>query len=223
MAINLFAHRGFWHEYNEQNTISSLKNAHENNFDGVEFDLWFCENRGLLLSHDEVKEDEILPNFRKFLQFGNDFKYWIDFKNVNLSNAKKIFEIVKKDVEAAKIDFKNIFIAPFITNYVLANEVLKIAKEVFKKDLNFAAVIENEEEKDELINFAQNENIKFLSISHKLIDEKLIKKLKNVEIFVWTVNDLDRIFYLEKIGIKNFITDKITPQIYDASTKQSRP
>jgi glycerophosphoryl diester phosphodiesterase len=221
MSVNLFAHRGFWHEYSQQNSIASLKNAHENNFYGVEFDVWFCEKRGLLLSHDEVAQDEILPNFCNYLQFGNNFKYWIDFKNLDLQNAKKVFEIVKKDVEAAKIDFKNIFIAPFITRQKLIFDIYQIAQEVFKEKLNFAATIEYEEEKAEIIDFICQENIKFLSISHKLIDETIIKKLANISFFAWTVNDLARIIYLEKLGIKNFITDKITPQIYDTNAAES--
>ena len=70
--------------------------------------------------------------------------------------------------------------------------------------------------------WAVEENIKFLSISHELIDRNLLEKLNNTEFCVWTVNDKERIIYLEKLGIKNFITDKITPQIYEQSTGKSR-
>lgn len=211
--VNLFAHRGFWHEYNQQNTIASLKNARESAFDGIECDLFFHESRGLLLSHDEVK-DKDLSNFAQYLQYENFFKYWLDFKNLDLVNARKVFEIVKSEVMKAKINFNNIFIAPFISDYQLARAILKIAREVFEEKLNFAAMCKCAEEEDGLVEFIHEENIKFLSIAHELINEKLIEKLKDVELFVWTINDLERIIYLEKFGIKNFITDKITPQIY---------
>jgi len=213
--INLFAHRGFWSDnYSKQNSIASLKAAHKNKFSGIEFDVWFFEEN-LVLKHDQPEPQKLLPKFGDYFVFENDFKYWIDFKNLDKANASKVFALVKKELEHLKIDFKNIYIAPFITNYELAQNIYDIAKEIFAEKLNFAAVVENEKEIENLLKFLRKNNIKFLSIFYKLIDENLLEKLSDIELFAWTVNDLEQLDILEKKGIKNFITDKITPQIYD--------
>jgi len=215
--INLFAHRGFWNcNYSEQNSIASLKAAHENKFGGIEFDVWFfAEN--LVLHHEQPVAGKLLPKFSEYFSFGNDFKYWIDFKNLDEANAHKALLLAKKELQRLKIDAKNIYIAPFITNCEGVQKVFDAAKNIFENDLNFAAVIEKQEEIEDVLKFIRKNNIKFLSIFYKLINQDLLKKLENIELFLWTVNDLSEIENLEKFGIKNFITDKITPQIYDES------
>lgn len=213
--INLFAHRGFWNnEIGAQNSIASLKAAYLKKFDGIEFDVWFLENK-LVLKHDHPQALNSLPLFGEYFEFGNDFKYWIDFKNLDEANAYKALTIAKNELQRLKIDAKNIFIAPFITNYLEAQKVFDIAKEIFGSDLNFAAVLENQGEIDNLLKFISKNKIKFLSIFYKLINEDLLKKLENIELFPWTINDLAQLDILEKQGVKNFITDQITPQIYD--------
>lgn len=220
--INLFAHRGFWSDnYSEQNSIASLKAAHDNKFGGIEFDVWFFEEN-LVLYHDQPIAGKLLPKFGEYFAFGNNFKYWIDFKNLDEANASKVLHLVKKELEHLKIDFKNIYIAPFIANYEVAQKVYDIAKEIFAEKLNFAAVVENEKEVENLLKFLRKNNIKFLSIFYKLINKNLLEKLQGVELFPWTVNDLEQFDILEKQGIKNFITDKITPQIYDERNSKSR-
>lgn len=213
--VNLFAHRGFWSDnYSEQNSIASLKAAHQNKFGGIEFDVWFFEEN-LVLKHNQPIAGKLLPKFGDYFIFENDFKYWVDFKNLDEANASNVLRLVKSELENLKIDFKNIYIAPFITNYELAQKIYDIAKEIFAEKLNFGAVVENENEVENLLKFLQKNNIKFLSIFYKLIDKKLLEKLQGIELFAWTINDLEQIEILEKQGIKNFITDKITPQIYD--------
>jgi len=66
----------------------------------------------------------------------------------------------------------------------------------------------------DLKQFLQKNNIKFLSIFHKLLTKDLLNILSGIEIFAWTVNDPARLYELEKLGVENFATDKITPRIY---------
>lgn len=219
--IRLFAHRGFWQENLFQNSISSLKAAYEKRFRAIEFDIWLC-GQSLLLKHDQPQPEENLPKLSDYFQFHNELIYWLDFKNMDEDNALEIFEKVRSEVIKNKIDESRIYLAPFITDFELAQKILKKARSVFGSKIKFMAVCEDKELLENLPDFLQKNSIPALSIFHELLDEKLIKKLEGIEVFAWTVNDLNRIFALQKLGIKNFATDKITPQIYEEAAALSR-
>jgi glycerophosphoryl diester phosphodiesterase len=213
--VNLFAHRGFWKTKELQNSTASLKAAHENEFYGVELDIWFCDG-SLIVNHDEPQHCANFLNFSNYLKFGSDFKYWLDFKNLDLGNARKAFSAIKNKMEEAEIDLGEFYLAPLVTNYKIAQKLLKTAREVFGKNVQFSAFVEYEEEVNDLLRFITDEKISYLSISFELITPELLKKIPDVEIFAWTVNNLDKINELNDIGINNFITDSITPQIYES-------
>ena len=59
----------------------------------------------------------------------------------------------------------------------------------------------------------QKNHIKFLSIQHTIIDKNFTKIFSDITLFAWTVNDLARLRDLQKIGVKNFTSDIITPQM----------
>jgi hypothetical protein len=184
--------------------------------------LWFWEGE-LLLNHDEPSYNKNQVRLCDYLKYGNDFKYWLDFKNIDLKNVKSAFIEAKNNIKKAGIDMKQIYIAPFVTNYDLSRDFFQIAKEVFGKEIQFAGVVEKKENLADLLKFIDEEKISYLSIFHELINEDLIKKLAKVELFVWTVNDINKMKKLEALGIKNFITDIITPQIYEKHATTSRP
>ena len=220
--INLFAHRGFWSEKSNQNSIFSLNNAHENKFSGIEFDIWFCDQK-LVISHDDPGNCNDLLQFGKYLKYANDFKYWLDFKNLTLKNAEKSFLIAKNDINKANIDIKNIYLAPYFTNYQITSQFCQIAREVFGSQVQFAALFDKKDQEDDLVKLIKAEKIQYLSVLDSLIDEDFIRKIPQVEIFAWTINDLKKLLALKNLGIKNFITDSITPQIYERKTKNNKP
>jgi glycerophosphoryl diester phosphodiesterase len=81
--------------------------------------------------------------------------------------------------------------------------------------INLVAVcdkIENEQDEKNLRDFLTENKIKFLSIFHKLINKNFLEKFSDIEIFAWTVNDLNRLQELEQLGVKNFATDSILPK-----------
>jgi glycerophosphoryl diester phosphodiesterase len=220
--VRLFAHRGFWLSKDLQNSISSLNSAYQNNFKAIEFDVWFRREK-LLLKHDSPKPKDKTAHFDDYLRFGNEFNYWIDFKNLNQTNAVKVFSLVKNYLEESAIDLDQIYIAPFKTDYKIAKKLLRAARKVFGDQVQFVAVCEKKEQIPALLKFLHDDKVFGLSIFHELIDEKLLKEIPEVEIFAWTVNDEKRIQELETLGVKNFATDKITPQIYESHSRLFRP
>ncbi len=215
MTIKLFAHRGFTASGANQNSTESLHQAHKNDFLGIEFDIWFVDGK-LLLKHDEPTPQEIphLPNLSDYFEFGNDFSYWMDFKNLDEKNAARALSLVKKNIDEAKIELKQINFAPFITNYELAKKIFAEIRKIFGEEAQLVAVCEELETSEEvkiLREFLTQNNVKFLSIFHQLIDKNFVETFSDIELFAWTVNDEARIDQLSKLGVKNFATDKLNP------------
>ena len=48
---NILAHRGLWEEKSQQNSLTALTNALKNGF-GIETDIRYFFNEGLIISHD---------------------------------------------------------------------------------------------------------------------------------------------------------------------------
>ena len=211
--IKIFAHRGFVTKQASENSLASLREARQQNFSGIEFDVWFI-NDSLVINHDMPEKNKDLPRLHEYFIFKNDFEYWIDFKNLNELNAIEAVKILAKEIEAAQIDIKKVFFAPFIADLNKAIPVYNALQNSFK-DPQIMAVCENLSS-EKFITYHQNlqkNHIKFLSIQHTIIDKNFTKIFSDITLFAWTVNDLARLRDLQKIGVKNFTSDIITPQM----------
>lgn len=209
--MKIFAHRGLVTRNSKENSIESLDEAFKNKFYGIEFDIWFVSDQ-LYIKHDQPKKEELtnLPKFRDYLKYGNNLRYWLDFKNLDKHNIDKALEIIKKDLEDKKIDLNQIYFAPFITDLVEAAKIYKKIKEVFS-DAQIMAVCEDIK-KEDLENYHQNlqkNNIKFLSIRHVFIDKNFMKIFHDINLYAWTINDLARAKELESLGVKIITSDII--------------
>lgn len=206
----IFAHRGLVTKNSSQNTIASLEAAYKDGFRAIEFDLWYLNheivNRKIVIKHDEP-QGETLPFLRDFFHFGNELIYWLDFKNLNLGNAKEAFEFVSSEVNRAGIDYDKIFLIPFETNYELAGFFCDKAREVFGRSVQFGAVCKEAEKIADLEKFCATKEVKFLSIHHHLIDQSFIKKFSAQTIFAWTIKDKKTFAELRNLGIENFASD----------------
>ncbi len=223
--IKLFAHRGYinsnlLNNYNSkkeklENSIASLNNAVKNNFSAIEFDLWWFENR-FLLKHNcptklEIATKNYLPQLFEYFIYKNQIEYWLDFKNLNQKNCQNAIKNLKKTIEELDIDFDKCHFAPFINNKETTKVILDNFLQIFGQKINFVALCEflNEEDLEKLAEFLLENNIKFLSIDHKLITQKIIDKLKNTHLMAWTVNCNQIFNHLLKMGVKTFATDTI--------------
>jgi glycerophosphoryl diester phosphodiesterase len=206
--IKLFAHRGLWSVEAPQNSINSLKNAYNQGFRAIEFDIWFLQGL-LLLKHDCPKDNDFsnLAQLKDYFLYKNELEYWLDFKNLDEKNAYEALILVKKIIDESNISLDKIFFAPFITNYKKAEKILLIIKAIFGDEAKFVAVLEDIKNFGAVISFLRKNNIKHLSINHELLSEANIKKLSHIEIFAWTIKNKNRLEELKKLGIKNFATD----------------
>ncbi len=126
----LFAHRGFVDKNCPENSIASLKKARELGFKAIEFDIWFLEEK-LILSHNNPKTIENLPNLSDYFIFKNQMNYWLDFKNLNEKNAISALELLKKIIEMSGIELDKLYFAPFVTNYKTSEKILTAFHKIF--------------------------------------------------------------------------------------------
>jgi glycerophosphoryl diester phosphodiesterase len=213
MAI--FAHRGLVSKKNNipENSLASLKNALDAGFVAIEFDIWFV-NQQLIISHDEPKNGHLtLFNFLEYslLHSKQPLLYWLDFKNVNSSNAAQIALQTKHILEKLNISLENCYFAPFITNYQLVQKIYLIWQNIFH-NFSFIAVLEEEKQFLKCQQFIIKHQINYLSINHHLLTNHFImNSLKNhcpnIKLFAWTIKNLETYFNLKQHRIENFASD----------------
>lgn len=210
--IKLFAHRGYHTKSIPQNSLRSIKNAFKNGFRAVEFDIWLFKNE-LLINHDKpnLKTLNKLNRFSEFMIYGNDIEYWLDFKNMNLKSVKKILTLLKKDIDKANIKYEKLYFAPYITRYSNLKKIFDCITSIFSEKIKLVMVCDNSKQIKELIKFSNSNKINFLSIDYKLLNQKNIDLLKKLQILAWTVNDINKIKELSKLGVKYFATDTVIP------------
>lgn len=211
--IKIFAHRGYLIQNNSQNllpenSLASLKNAVNNNFSAIEFDIWFVDNQ-LILSHDYPHGQQKNNLFKDFLLYKNQLEYWLDFKNIDLQNVDKVLNLIKKDLTQAQIDLAKVYFVPYIVDYNLAQKILEKIRIFFGEQVLFSAVCDQIKQIDNLKNFVEKNNLKFISIDHKLISDEVIKKFGNCQLMAWTVNDANQMKILIAKGVKIFASDAV--------------
>lgn len=209
----LFSHRGFT-QYSEENTIASLKEAYDNGFRAIEFDIWFVDGE-LFLKHDEPQPEELkdLPKLRDYLMYENEMSYWIDFKNMNVGNVDAISQIAKEAIRQSKIKMKQVYFAPYVVDDEVLTQFLHCRmKRVFNEKINYAAVCETLKDAQKLKCFLEDNEIDYLAIQHEEIDENMMQIFTNTKVVAWTVNDISRIKDLYIIGVESVITDDVLPE-----------
>ena len=213
--FKIFAHRGYLIQNNlpnilQENSLASLKNAVANNFSAIEFDIWFVNNQ-LVLSHNYPSNKQKNNLFNDFLLYKNQLEYWLDFKNIDLQNVDKILNLVKKDLAQAQIDLTKVYFVPYVVDYDLAQKIFERFKVFFGKEVMFGAVCDQIKQINDLKNFVEKNNLKLISIDHKLISDEVIRNFKNCQLMAWTVNNQDQMKALIAKGIKIFASDTVKP------------
>jgi glycerophosphoryl diester phosphodiesterase len=211
-----FAHRGFTFDKNnpqnkiDQNSLASLKNAVNHGFKAIEFDIWYF-NSQLVLCHDQpnLSNYQNLVKFSEYFIYGNQLDYWLDFKNLDETNIDNVLKLVESQINFTKINLEKIFFAPYCTNYFLSQKIFFNFRKIFGNEIKMVAVADNIQQIPNLLEFVANNNVKYLSIDYKLINEDLIVKFKDQNILAWTINDQQILDNLARLGIKYFASDKI--------------
>lgn len=161
------------------NSIEKMKLV-ANNFTGIEIDVVFNENEGFFdVNHPPVKSIH-LPLKTLISNDNNNLKYWIDFKNLSLSNSEASLNRLEEITNLLKIN-KNRFIIESRNP-----EYLKIFSE--KGYVTSYYLPSNLTENKQLLNIVKtkNKNYKTTFISSDLKQYKTItNNFPNEKILTW--------------------------------------
>ena len=209
--FDLWAHRGFLKNNNEENTMEAFRDAVENGADGIEMDVQFNEIMNkFVVSHDipyKAPGGNLLFLEDVFKEFQRNTKYWIDFKNLRTGNKLPAFirlEYLMKTYKTFDITFvesnSGLALRYFSLNGI--NTIYGIKYD--KKEFQF--IFENFYNKLLIL----NSRFKGIVVPSWDVSDELVEEYKNYSLFVFTINDEETLKkYEEYPNIKSVVTDRL--------------
>jgi len=219
----VIGHRGAaGHEV--ENTIASIDKAISFGVDAVEVDVFLCKSGELVVFHDEnlsrltnsnafiesltidsIKKIDVLnnhkiPTLEEVIKFINE-RVHLNIELKGLNTAKPTYELLQSLFLDKQQLIKKISISSF--NW----EELDIIYDL-DKDIPIAVLTEKKSI-EMAINQAKKINAKAINIDYKLLNRKVVKKIKseNLIINAWTVNEINQIKRIINLGVDGIITD----------------
>lgn len=223
-AADCIAHRGFT-SHSKENSLESIQEAWKFQADTVEVDIHVLKDGELILFHDDqvagktVKSlgyDEIqslvgtyrVPTLQQALRnvpLGKSIV--LDLKANSIELGEALSNFFKREV----YDFKVIIQCPDLPFLSSLKPRLPESFEYhFLTKLERSGPFWKEPSTNDLIAEVKKLGIGGLSIKGcQLIDQKLVESIQNsgIRLYVWTINDPERIRHYAKLGVNGIITD----------------
>ena len=224
MNVLRIGHRGS-KGYIAENTIESINHAILLGVDGIEIDIFKCLSGELVLSHENnlkrltgksaQLEKLTLNELKKFLVFG---KYKIPtLKDVLTIIKTPLFvNIELKGLNIAQATSKIISDISTSTSWSLEHFIVSSFNwdelERFRsidKNTPVGVLVSKSMSINEAIEFGKKINAQAIHPNFKLLNDKVVKKIKNngFKIYTWTVNDEDYINFMKKLKVDGIISD----------------
>ena len=229
--FKIIAHRGA-SGYDFENSMSAFKKAIELKADVIETDVRKTKDNVLILSHDDNLQ--FLTNSNKIIS-ESTFKE-LEFVKLNngelIPTVEDLLSIHNGEITfnfEIKVENAEEILVQLVKKYDLLNHVvfssfsldvlMNIKKIEPRAQLQFVTIFPH------IVFPSQNELKKLVDLGihalnplHSLITEELIKQARDVglELYPWTINDMDRILELIKLGVDGVITDY--PDILNQTT-----
>ena len=174
-------HRGITSNNIKENTYLSIRNAlYDKEALGVEFDIRLTKDNKIILSHDSMINLNYIENMSyrdvikyknittldKVLDINSNKIFLIDIKTNN--NYQEFSKVLIKYLSNYKD--KNIYLASF------DRKIINILKKNLSNKMGYISFI-----------YKRNNN-KIELINYKMISNKRIKRIKNKELFLWTIH-----------------------------------
>lgn len=202
LIMKYIIHRGITSKDIKENSYTAIKKAIKDKESiGVEFDIRLTKDHKIVLSHnslinlnviEETNYSDLIKNnylttLDKILDIDTNKIFLIDIKTNN--NYKVFGDILMNTINKYN---KNIYLASFDKN------IIKYIKSKYKKGI--------------ITLLYRRNNYNFIITNYKLISNNKIKKIKDKEIFLWTIhnnNELEEIKNkFSNIGDYYIIKDK---------------
>lgn len=206
------AHRGYCINYHS-NTLNSIKDAINNNFDMIEIDIQLDKNNNIIVYHDIHYKDKLIENYSY-----NELKKEIPdllllshlFKNINYKDVKFYLDLKGSDklsyelhslFTKMNIDTTNIWLASFNLNHIdILNKIDRY---------NLGLISENNYTLDMLTYLTSKYNLKFIAFGWTILNENTVKYLqnRNIKVFVYTIDNLNILPFIEKYNVDGLVSD----------------
>jgi len=219
----VIGHRGAaGHEV--ENTIPSIDKAISLGVNAVEVDVFLCKSGELVVFHDEnlsrltnsnafiesltidsIKKIDVINNHRiptleEVIKFINK-RVHLNIELKGLNTAKPTYKLLKSLFINKQELIDKILISSF--NWEELDIIYNLDKDIP------TAVLTEEEPIEMAINQAIKINAKAINIDYKLLNRKVVNKIKseNLIINAWTVNEINQIKRIINLGVDGIITD----------------
>jgi len=216
-CLKVWAHRGFFKEGLEENSIESITKAFDLGAAGTELDVFYDLNLDeYIVSHDypyNLKKGRILKLKDVLKKVGKRGYFWLDFKNLEVlskENAQKAtlrmldllekFKLTGKAIVESKnpINLSIVSRSGLHTSYWVTPETsteenfFKFWHDIYKIKLFFIYG-----------------NFSALSMNHYRFSEDIERRFANIPVHLFTVNDKKRVKELvRKKNVKVILTDE---------------
>ncbi len=221
--VMVIGHRGAaGHEV--ENTIPSIDKAISLGVNAVEVDVFLCKSGELVVFHDEnlsrltnsnafiesltidsIKKIDVINNHRiptleEVIKFINK-RVHLNIELKGLNTAKPTYKLLKSLFINKQELIDKILISSF--NWEELDIIYNLDKDIP------TAVLTEEEPIEMAINQAIKINAKAINIDYKLLNRKVVNKIKseNLIINAWTVNEINQIKRIINLGVDGIITD----------------
>lgn len=179
-------HRGITSKNIKENSYSAIKKAIKDEESiGVEFDIRLTKDKKIVLSHNSLINLHIIE----------ETSYSDLIKNNYLTTLDKILDIDTNKIFLIDIKTNNNY---RVFGNVLMNTINKYDKNIYLAsfDKNIIKYIKSKYKRGIITLLYRRNNYNFIITNYKLISNNKIKKIKDKEIFLWTIhnnNELEEI------------------------------
>ena len=207
------AHRGYCKHYNS-NTLNSIKDAINNNFDMIEIDIQLDKHNKIIVYHDIYYNDKKVETCSyKELQHENPELLLLStlFKEIDYKKIKLYLDLKGSDKLAYElhsffikmnIDTTNIWIASFNLNHI---DILSKKH----RGYNLGLISENNFTIDILTYITSKYNLKIIVFGWTILNENTVRYLqnRNIKVFVYTIDNLNILPFIEKYKVDGLVSD----------------
>ncbi|MFH1661748.1 MAG: glycerophosphodiester phosphodiesterase [Candidatus Falkowbacteria bacterium] len=209
--------------YEPENTLRSFKKAINLGVDMIELDVYICKTGEVVVMHDnkvdrmtngsgyvdskslkqlkklKIKKSEKIPTLREVLNLINrKTKINIELKGEKI--ASPVLSIIKEYVNKNNWSYDDFLISSF--NHYELQKFNKLNKDIKIGALTYCIPIGFAE-------FAEKINTYSIHLSKDFINKKFVNDAhkRNLKVFVYTVNDIDDIKRIKKLGVDGIFSD----------------
>jgi Glycerophosphoryl diester phosphodiesterase family len=213
----IWAHRGF-HEVAAENSVASVRAAVDKGFCGAEIDVQWFANRGLVVAHDEVETNDLLPDALTLAELLDSLPrapqyLWLDFKNLDRQNAAAaaahIDSLIVRHHFAHRFVVESVKSIPLRILWWHAPDVIP-AYWINRPSHGWKGPLHDAQ----IAAAVGLLGLPALSVPQEMLTEHLRTYFGHLSLFTWTCNTRDEIEHARRLGARVVLTDGNFPRLF---------